>query len=145
MISLRAYFLTLRAYRILAAEIVKTTQISERTIRDIYRRVVDRGFNPKSSPPLVLNTHVDDASRLNRLSKQTKDTKNVILEKVRRDRYGREKTCTYIAAEVRGVSAITIWRILRASRLRKTKPTQKPRLTEKIKLERLKFCRDYAY
>jgi hypothetical protein len=54
-----------------------------------YRRAINRGFNLKPSP-LVLNTHVDDATRLNRLSKQTKDTKNLILEKVRRNRYSRE-------------------------------------------------------
>ena len=65
----RAQIVALRAHGISAAEIAKTTQISERTIRDIYRRAVDRGFNPKSSPPLVLNTHVDDASYLSRLSK----------------------------------------------------------------------------
>ena len=100
--------MALRAYGISAAEIEKITQISERTIRDIYRRAIDRGFNPKSSPPLVLNTHVDDASRPGRLSKQTKDIKNAILEKVRRDRYGREKTCDYIAVEVGRVSAKTV-------------------------------------
>ena len=77
--------------------------------------------------------------------KQTEDIKNVILEKVRRDRYGREKTCDYIAAEVGGVSAKTVWRILRASRLRKIKPTRKPGLTEQMKLKRLKFYRDHVY
>ncbi|OCK91567.1 uncharacterized protein K441DRAFT_458954, partial [Cenococcum geophilum 1.58] len=51
------------------------------------------GFNPKSSPPLILNTYVDDAFRPSRPSKQTKDTKNAILKKVRRDKYSREKTC----------------------------------------------------
>ena len=137
--------MALRAYGILATKIKKITQISERTIRDIYRRAINRGFNPKSSPPLVLNTHVDDASRLGRPSKQTKDVKNAILEKVRRNRYGREKTCDYIAAEVGGVSAKTVWRILRASGLRKTKPMRKPGLTEQIKLKRLKFYRDHAY
>ena len=141
----RAQIVALRAYGISAADIAKTTQISERTIRDIYRRAVDRGFNPKSSPPLVLNTHVDDASRLGRPSKQTEDTKNAILEKVRRDRYGREKTCAYIAAGVEGVSATTVWRILRASGLKKTKPTRKPGLTDKMKLERLKFYKDHAH
>ena len=142
--AIRAQIMALRAYGISAAEIREITQISERTIRDIYRRVIDRGFNPRSSP-LVLNTHVDDASYPGRPSKQTEDTKNLILEKVRCDRYGREKTCAYIAAEVGGVSAPTVWRILRASGLRKTKPTRKPRLIENIKLKRHKFCIDYAY
>ena len=136
--------MALRAYGIPATEIANITQISERTIRDIYRRAIDRGFDSRSSP-LVLDTHVDDASRLGRPSKQTEDTKNSILEKVRRDRYSREKTCDCIAAEVGGVSGTTVWRILRASGLRKTKPTRKPGLTEKIKLKRLKFCRDHAH
>ena len=143
-LATRAQIVALRAYGISAAEIRNITQISERTIRDIYRRAIDRGFDPRSSP-LVLNTHVDDASRPGRPSKQTEDTKNLILEKVRRDRYGREKTCAYIAAEVGGVSAPTVWRILRASGLRKTKPTRKPGLTENMKLERHKFCMDHAH
>ena len=117
----RAQIVALRAYGISAPEIAKITQISERTIRDIYRRAIDQGFDLMSSP-LVLNTHVDNTSYLGRLSKQTKDTKNLILEKVRYNRYGREKTCDYIAAEVGGVSGTTVWQILRASRLRKTKP-----------------------
>ncbi|OCL00154.1 uncharacterized protein K441DRAFT_534561, partial [Cenococcum geophilum 1.58] len=48
--------------------------------------------------------------------------KNLILEKVRYNRYSREKIYAYIAVEVKEVSALTVWRILRASRLRKTKP-----------------------
>ena len=39
--AIRAQIVALRAYGILAAEIRKTTQISERTIRDIYRRAID--------------------------------------------------------------------------------------------------------
>ena len=50
--------MVLRAYGISAAETVKTTQISERTIRDTYRRAVDRRFDLKA-PPLALNIHVD--------------------------------------------------------------------------------------
>ena len=143
--AIRAQIVALKAYGISATEIAKITQISKWIIRDIYRRAVDRGFDPKSSPPLVLNTHVDDAFRLGRPSKQTEDTKNAILEKVRCDRYGREKTCAYIAAEVGGVSSITVWWILRAFELRKTKPIWKPGLTKKMKLERLKFYINYIY
>ena len=95
--------------------------------------------------PFILNTYIDNISYLSCPSKQTEDIKNAILEKVRRNRYSREKTCAYIAVEVKGVSTKTVWRILRASRLRKTKPTQKPKLTEQIKLKRLKFYRDYTY
>ena len=39
--AIRAQIIALRAYGILAAEIKKITQISKRTIRDIYRHAID--------------------------------------------------------------------------------------------------------
>ena len=110
-----------RAYRISAAEIAKITQIFKQTIRDIYCHTVDRGFDPKSSLPLILNTHINDTSHLSRPFKQTEDTKNIILEKVCCNRYGKEKICAYVAAEIKKISTKTVWQILKASRLRKTK------------------------
>jgi len=66
-----------------------------------------------------------------------------VLSKVRGDRFAREKTCAQIATEVRGVSDIPVWRILRASGFRKTKPTRKPALTEAMKKARLQFALDH--
>ena len=74
----------------------------------MYRRTVNRGFNLKSSPLLVLNTYVNNASRPSCPSKQTEDIKDAILEKVRHNKYSKEKICTYITAEVGGVSTKTI-------------------------------------
>jgi hypothetical protein len=50
-------------------------------------------------------------------------------------------TCAYISQELGHViSPMTVWRILRAAGLKKTKPTRKPGLTEKMKRERFQFC-----
>ena len=38
------------------------------------------------------------------------------------------------------MSAVTVWRVLKAAGFRKTKPTKKPRLTKKIRKDRLDWC-----
>ena len=40
---------------------------------------------------------------------------------------------------------MTVWRVLRKSGLRKTKPTRKPGLTERMKMERLEFCHRHEH
>jgi len=56
---------------------------------------------------------------------------------VRKDRHGREKTCTDLAGELSkkglDISAIIIWRILKSVGFKKTKPIRKPGLTRQIK------------
>ena len=69
------------------------------------------------------------------------ETIEKIVGKVRKDWYGREKTAADIAGELSDegldISASTVLRILKKAGFRKTKPTRKPRLTKKIKQERL--------
>ena len=111
-----------------------------RTVNRLVDKALERGFDPQASPPIILDIHVSDAPRSGRPSKQ-EDHKDTVLEKVRKDRYGREMTCAYISQELGHViSPMTVWRILRAAGLKKTKPTRKPGLTEKMKRERFQFC-----
>jgi transposase len=104
--------------------------------------VISCGLDPCEDAKL-LDIYVQDAARSGRPKKQTDIIKEEVLSKVRTDQYGREKTCTQIAAEVGGVSDTTVWRILRASGLKKTKPTRKPGLTEVMKKAHLQFALDH--
>jgi hypothetical protein len=121
-------------------QIEALTGMKPRTINHLVDRALERGFDPQASPPVILDIHVRDAPRSGRPSKQ-EDHEDAVLEKVRKDRYGREMTCAYILAELGDViSPMTVWRILRAAGMKKTKPTRKPGLTEKMKRERFQFC-----
>ncbi|KAK1914276.1 hypothetical protein P3342_007522 [Pyrenophora teres f. teres] len=89
----------------------------------------------------LLPEHLEDASRTSRPRKQDA-IREVAIEKVRRDRYGREKTCADIAGDLSlyNVSSTTVWRVLKAAGYHKTKPTRKPGLTKKMRQERLNWC-----
>jgi len=141
----RAQVVTLKALGLKNSEIERQTGIKTRTINSIYDRAIQRGFDPNAEQRVVHDNHVQNASRPGRPSKQTEDIKEDILNKVRQDRYGREKTCAYIAAEMGGISAMTVWRVLRKAGMKKTKPTRKPGLTKKMKEERLAFCRHHQH
>ena len=134
----RAQVITLKALGIPNKEIYQRTGIKPRTVNDIYDRAIQRGFDPNAEQSVIRDIHVQTAPRPGRPSKQTEEIKEDILNKVRQDCYGREKTCAYIAAEMGGISAMTVWRVLRKAGMKKTKPTRKPGLTKKN--ERRKAC-----
>lgn len=127
------------------AQIAEETGLSIRTINDIYARAIKRGFEP-NRPLKILPEYVEDATRSGRPRKQ-EVVKEEIINKVRLDRYGREKSCTDLTGELSHagfiISSITVWRVLKGAGFKKTKPTRKPGLTQKMKDERLKFCLDH--
>ena len=143
-IAARAQIVTLKAFGFKNEEISIKTGVPIHTIQKIYLRAQKRGFDPNSDLPIVKNEHVIDAPRSGRPSKQTEEVKGEIFQKIRRDRYGREKTCESIASEMKGkVSPMTVWRILRKAGFNKTKPTRKPGLSEEMKKIRLEFALKY--
>ncbi|KAJ5894121.1 hypothetical protein N7495_005812 [Penicillium taxi] len=70
------------------------TDISTQTIKSIWNKAIERGFDPLQRPLLVIDAYVADANRSGRPKKQTPEVIASALAKVRLDRYGREKTCT---------------------------------------------------
>src|SRR5271154_4045622 len=94
-ISTRAFIIALKSPIVhkTTAEIAAITGLSTRTINHIYARAIDRGFDPNIIPFQIKDEWVEDAPRSGRPTKQIEETVNSILDKVRRDRYGREKTC----------------------------------------------------
>jgi hypothetical protein len=120
-------------------QIEALTGIQPRALNKIVDRAIERGFDPEHST-VILDKYVCNAPKPGRPSKQ-QDHKDDVLDKVRKNRYGREMTCAYISAELgNAISPMTVWRILRAAGMKKTKPTRKPGLTEKMKRDRFQFC-----
>jgi Transposase len=144
-IATKALVVTLKASQKATIEISGLTGLIPRTIDRIYATAVDRGFDPAVRPLVIRDEFVADKKRTGRPSKRT-SVEELIISMVRRDRYGREKSCADIAGEIseKGVqvSATTVWRMLRKNGFRKTKPTRKPGLTQKMRSERLKWCLD---
>ena len=138
----RAQALTLKLAGVSNAKITSITGIKTQNLNLLYQKAISRGLDPSENAKL-LDIHVQDAARSGWLKKQTDTIKEEVLSKVRTDCYGREKTCTQIAAEVGGISDTTVWRILQASGLKKTKPTHKPGLTEAMKKAHLQFALDH--
>ena len=122
--------------------------LSARGVNKIYAKAIERGFDPNVLPIVIKDEYLADAPRSGRPTKQTEDVKDLIKSKVRRDRYGREKSCADIAGELSdagiNISAVTVWRCLRALGFKKTKPTRKPGLTNKMREARLAWCLRYG-
>ncbi|KAJ5211837.1 uncharacterized protein N7498_003483 [Penicillium cinerascens] len=144
-IAMRAVVITMKALGIPPLTISAMTGIPTRTINTIWDRAIERGFNPRQQPLIVTDAYVADAPRSGRPKKQTPELVATVLAKVRRDRYGREKTYADIASELSNISAMTVWRVLRSSGLKKTKPTRKPSLTARMRTERLAWCLEHRH
>lgn len=143
----RALVVSLKATGKGNGEITDLTGIEKRTLNKIYARAIERGFDPAERLLNLRDEHVQDAPRSGRPSKQTKDTTSAVVLTVRRDRYGREKSCADIAGMLREkgieLSASTVYRILKKAGFRKTKPTRKPGLTKQMREDRLKWCLEH--
>lgn len=141
----RAQIVSLKGFGHSTDEIHKLLKIPISTINEIYRRAIDRGYNPDADQPILLLEHVAEAPRTGRPRKQEQH-KEEVFETVCRNRYGREQTCQQISESLDNkVSASTVWRVLKAARFSKTKPTRKPGLTDAMKKARLEFCLRYQH
>ena len=127
-------------------EITGLIGAEKRTINLIYARAIKRGFDPAVRPLKLETKRVEDAPGSGRPSQQQQAFEKVV-NLVRRDRYGREKTCANIAGDLSqdglDISASTVWRVLRKAGYKKTKLTRKPRLTKKMRQERLAWCLEH--
>lgn len=140
-IATRASVLTLISVGKPASEISEILSIPRTTIRRIYSRATERGFDPNLRPLKICDTYVADAPRSGRPKKQTPETEEKVLTKIRLDPSGREISCVDIARELssegNSISSSTVWRIVKKSGLRKAKPSRKSGLTKEMRIERL--------
>ena len=151
-LATRAMVITLKSALVKRtdAKVAEETGLNPRTINHIYAKAIRRGFDPNRFPLEIKNEYIEDGERSGRPKKLTEALEKVVSEKVRGDRFGRELFCTdltgYLSEENnQEVSAITVWRALRSLGFKKTKPTRKPGLTQKMRDDRLRFCIDHQH
>ncbi|KAF7574255.1 hypothetical protein PtrM4_058780 [Pyrenophora tritici-repentis] len=129
------------------SQILELTGVHPRTVNRIYSRAIAAGFEPNVLPLKILPHHVQDAPRSGRPTRQTEEVKEEIIQHVRRDKYGREKSCADVAGalSLKGVNILdtTVWRVLREAGYKKTKPTRKPGLTQQMRNDRLRWAIDH--
>lgn len=123
-------------------QISAITGISPRTIDAIYGRACQRGFKPNGPTIKLFPKYLEDAPRIGPPKQEA--IREAAIQKVRRDRYGREKSCADKAGDLslqdHDVSSTTVWRVLKAAGYNKTKPARKLGLTKNMRQERLNWC-----
>jgi transposase len=90
------------------------------------KKAFERGFRPDQDPR-ILDYYVVDGPRSGRPKEITVETEQCLLNSVRANRAGREKSSEVLAYEC-GISSISALRILHKYGLNSVKPTQKPGL-----------------
>jgi transposase len=126
-IAKRAIVVACKANGISNTTISEQIGLSASTIRNIYQRALENGFDPNSRPWTISDAMLADAPRSGRPTKRSLDVQNLVLSKVRLDQ---EKTYADIAEEMRiegfDVSSSTVWRVMKDAGLTKTRPPRKP-------------------
>ena len=125
------------------AEIASLTHLSERTVRSIWARALERGFDPSAQPLIVANRFLENAPISGRPSK-IEAVVEAAITKVQQDQYGREKSTAQLAAKLieegLNTSARTVHRALQSKGFNKIKPIRKPGLSAKMRKEQLNWC-----
>jgi hypothetical protein len=124
-------------------QVVERSGIPQSTIYSIKRRAIDRGYNSSIST-ILKDEYFEDAVKSGRPIKFSKAAERRLIATVTRDRYGREKNLETLGLDC-GMSAMTVWRLLKKSGFKKCKPSRKPGLTSAMKKARIEFCRSVAH
>jgi Transposase len=107
------------------------------------KKAFERGFRPDQDPR-ILDYYVVDGPRSGRPKEITIETEQCLLNSVRANRAGREKSSEVLAYEC-GISSVSALRILHKYGLNSVKPTQKPGLNPIQQKARLQFCLEHQY
>lgn len=92
--STRAQVVALRDFGATAKEVAARTGVEERSQRRMLHTAKERGF---VSGGKVLNSHVEDGKKSGAPLKRTPSFTEEVVAKVRRDRFGREKSTSQMA------------------------------------------------
>jgi transposase len=139
--ALRSQALTLLGLGWTYQQTFEYTGIPKETLRDIKKRAQDRGWDP-AVDARIRDEYIADAKRKGR-PPIPEQTKQQLIENVRKDRNSREKSTEVLAFKV-SISPSSAWSILRAFGFRSVKPTIKPGLSDKNRKARLDFCLEHA-
>ncbi|KAJ5143765.1 uncharacterized protein N7515_002552 [Penicillium bovifimosum] len=117
----RTQVVALRAFTTKSSSEIANLTVS--SVNRIYARAIERGFNPREDP-IIHDRYVQDTPRPGRPTKQDTATQEIVISKVRSDRYEREKSCADLAGDLSklgvNISAETVRRILKKNGFRKT-------------------------
>jgi transposase len=122
-------------------EIERKTGIKRSTQANIKTRAYARGFCPEQDPR-ILECHVEDSPRSGRPKEISAATEQRLLDSIKIDRAGREKSSEVLAYE-NAISRSSALRILHSSGLSNVKPTRKPGLNAVQRASRLTFCLEH--
>ena len=127
--------------------ITQLTGISKSAIYRLRSTAIARGYDPTISSKLLL-AYVEDAPRSGRPKKATEEVKELIIATVSHNSSTRQWSCQRIAYKIStsvpgGISAQTVYWILRQSGFKPSKHTWKPSLTLAGKALRLKWCLEH--
>ncbi|OPB47158.1 hypothetical protein A0O28_0072820 [Trichoderma guizhouense] len=120
-----------------SSEISAVLGLSVRQVNRIYSRCLKNGFDPSVRPLQINNSFVSDRLRSGRPKKRTEEVEQAITENFKRDSRNGEKSCADIVAEItqagHPVSSTTVWKVLKDTGLRKSKPIKKRGPRSKMK------------
>ena len=102
------------------------TGVPERVQRYTKKKAIERGWN-FTGGGLIHEEYVVDGKRTGAPKKITAEMEQALLDNVRKDRNGREKSSEVLAYEA-GISSASTLRILQKHGLSSVKPTTKPGL-----------------
>jgi transposase len=147
--AIRAQVLTLLQKGVSIDEIIKDTNYARRSIYNILKKAKDRGYDPLKDTRIFLS-YVEDAPRSGRLKKCTPEIEEKVINIISPNSTTRELSTQKIADTLAplikgGISARTIYRILRRRGYKPCKLTRKPGLTQANKLKRLQWCLDHEH
>ena len=118
--------------------ILKQKLVSNSQHNLIKKRAYERGFRPDQDSR-ILEHYVKDGPRSGRPKEITLEIEQCLLDSVKADRSGREKSSEVLAYEC-GISYSSALRILHKYGLLNVKPTRKPGLNGRQRAARLAFC-----
>ena len=142
-ITQRVQCLTLQAEGFSRCDIEKKTGVKPSAQTFMKQKAFDRGFRPDQDPR-ILDIYVEDGARSGRPKEITPEIEQALLDSVRADRAGREKSSEVLAYE-RDISYSSALRILHKHGLSNVKPTRKPGLNSQQRAARLAFCLEHQH
>ncbi|KAF1982402.1 hypothetical protein K402DRAFT_340493, partial [Aulographum hederae CBS 113979] len=98
-LATRAQALVLKAFGVKMAEIVEVTNIKLRNLQYILSRARQRGWSG-AKDEMILDGHLIEKRRTGRPRKYKKEFDEKVIDAVTTDRFGREKSCAYIASQL---------------------------------------------
>ena len=128
-IATRAQVVTLALISKLDYNQISTiTGVPKSTIGNMVKHAREQGYEGGC----LVDEHVANKPRPGRPKSVTPEVEGKILESVRKDRAGREKSLEYLAYEA-GISRSACHRVLKNHGFNKVKPTWKPGLSDDAK------------